>query len=188
MLATILSRFWWMTVIRGVIGILFGIMLFAWPQISLASLVLVFGAFALADGAANVVTAIGGRDENENWWVLLLAGLAGIGVGVLTFLNPGATALALLFYIAIWAIAIGLLQIVAAIRLRAEIEGEFWLGLAGVASIVFGALIAARPGEGALAVLWLIATYAIAHGVILLVLAFEARGFVKRVKTAVKPA
>jgi uncharacterized membrane protein HdeD (DUF308 family) len=188
MLATILSRFWWMTIIRGVIGVLFGIMLFAWPQISLASLVLVFGAFALADGVGNVVTAIGGRDENENWWVLLLAGLAGMGVGVLTFLNPGATALALLFYIAIWAIAIGLLQIVAAIRLRAEIEGEFWLGLAGVASIVFGALIAARPGEGALAVLWLIATYAIVYGAILIVLAFEARGFVKRVKTAVKTA
>ena len=188
MLATILSRFWWMTLIRGVIGVLFGIMLFAWPQISLASLVLVFGAFALADGATNVATAIGGRDENENWWVLLLAGLAGIGVGVLTFLNPGATALALLFYIAIWAIAIGLLQIVAAIRLRKEIEGEFWLGLAGVASIVFGALIAARPGEGALAVLWLIATYAIVYGVILILLAFEARGFVNRVKTAVKTA
>ncbi len=188
MLATILSHFWWMTLIRGVIAILFGIMLFAWPQMSLASLVLVFGAFALADGVANVVTAIGGREENETWWVLLLAGLAGIGVGALTFLNPGATALALLFYIAIWAIATGLLQIVAAVRLRKEIEGEFWLGLAGLASIVFGVLIAARPGEGALAVLWLIATYAIAYGVILIVLAFQARGFVNRVKAAVKTA
>ena len=188
MLATILSHYWWMTLIRGVIAILFGIMLFAWPQMSLASLVLVFGAFALADGVANVVTAIGGREENETWWVLLLSGLAGIGVGVLTFLNPGATALALLFYIAIWAIATGLLQVVAAVRLRKEIEGEFWLGLAGVASIVFGALIAARPGEGALAVLWLIATYAITYGVILIVLAFQARGFVNRVKAAVKTA
>jgi uncharacterized membrane protein HdeD (DUF308 family) len=188
MLATILSHYWWMTLIRGVIAILFGIMLFAWPQMSLASLVLVFGAFALADGVANVVTAIGGREENETWWVLLLSGLAGVGVGVLTFLNPGATALALLFYIAIWAIATGLLQVVAAVRLRKEIEGEFWLGLAGLASIVFGALIAARPGEGALAVLWLIATYAIAYGVILIVLAFQARGFVNRVKAAVKTA
>jgi uncharacterized membrane protein HdeD (DUF308 family) len=186
MLATILSHYWWMTLIRGVIAILFGIMLFAWPQMSLASLVLVFGAFALADGVANVVTAIGGRDENETWWVLLLSGLAGVGVGVLTFLNPGATALALLFYIAIWAIATGLLQIVAAVRLRKEIEGEFWLGLAGVASMLRGHRCEA--GEGALAVLWLIATYAIAYGVILIVLAFQARGFVNRVKAAVKTA
>src|SRR5262245_22797621 len=76
-----------------------------WPQISLASLVLLFGVFALADGIANVATAVGGRDEHESWWVLLLAGLAGIGVGIRTFFNPGATALGLLFYIAIWAVA-----------------------------------------------------------------------------------
>jgi uncharacterized membrane protein HdeD (DUF308 family) len=188
MLATILSRFWWMTLLRGVIAILFGIMLFAWPQISLASLVLVFGAFAFVDGVTNLVTALGGRKEHESWWVLLLTGLAGIGIGVLTFLNPGVTALALLFYIAIWAIAIGLLEIVAAIRLRQEIKGEFWLGLAGVASVAFGVLIAGRPGEGALAVLWLIGTYAIAYGAILVILAFQARSFVKRLKKAVAPA
>jgi uncharacterized membrane protein HdeD (DUF308 family) len=117
--------------------------------------------------------------------VLLLAGLAGIVVGVLTFLNPALTALALLFYIAIWAIATGLLQIVAAIRLRKEIEGELWLGLAGLASIVFGVLLTARPGEGALAVLWLIATYAIVSGVILVILAIKAQTFVGRVKAAV---
>lgn len=105
MLAQVLSRYWWMTLIRGVIAILFGIMLFVWPQISLASLVLLFGVFALADGIANVATAVGGRDEHESWWVLLLAGLAGIGVGIRTFFNPGATALGLLFYIAIWAVA-----------------------------------------------------------------------------------
>ncbi|MGH9460991.1 MAG: HdeD family acid-resistance protein [Vicinamibacteria bacterium] len=185
MLSTILSRYWWMTLIRGAIAILFGIMLFVWPQISLVSLVLVFGAFALADGVANVVTAIGGRQEHESWWVLLLAGLAGIGIGVLTFFNPAVTALALLFYIAIWAIATGLLEIVAAIRLRKEIEGEFWLALSGLASVAFGMILVARPGAGALAVLWLIGAYAIAFGAMLLVLAFKARGFVKRVKAAV---
>jgi len=184
MFAKILSRFWWMILIRGVLSVLFGIMVFAWPGISLFSLVLLFGAFVLADGFGNVVTAIGGRDEQENWWVLLLAGLAGIALGVLTFFNPGVTALALLFYIAIWAIATGLLQIVAAIRLRKEIEGEFWLGLGGLASVVFGMLLVARPGQGALAVLWLIAVYAIAFGVILIILAFKARGFVKRIEAA----
>jgi uncharacterized membrane protein HdeD (DUF308 family) len=188
MLARILSRYWWMTLIRGIIAILFGVMLFAWPQISLLSLVLVFGAFAFADGVVGVVTAVGGRREHESWWVLLLAGLAGIGVGVLTFLNPGVTALVLLFYIAIWAIATGLLEIVAAVRLRKEIEGEFWLGLAGLATIVFGILLVARPQVGALAVLWLIGGYAVAFGVMLLLLAFEARGFLNRLKAAASTA
>src|SRR5262245_16551347 len=156
MLADILSKYWWMTVLRGVIAILFGITIFARPGISLVSLVLVFGVFALADGIANVVTAVGGRKTHEGWWMLLLGGLAGIGVGLLTLVSPGVTALALLFYIAIWAIATGLIEIVAAIRLRKEIEGEFWLGLAGAASILFGVLLAARPGIGALAVLTII--------------------------------
>lgn len=185
MLAQILSRYWWMTLLRGVIAILFGAMIFAQPGISLTSLVLVFGAFVLADGVALVVTAFGGRTQNENWWVLLLAGLAGVGAGILTLFNPGVTALALLFYIAIWAIATGLLQIVAAIRLRKEIEGEVWMGLGGLASVAFGVLVASRPGEGALVVLWLIASYAILFGLTLVILAFKAKGFVKRAKAAV---
>jgi uncharacterized membrane protein HdeD (DUF308 family) len=184
MLANILSRYWWMTLIRGLVGILFGIMLFAKPGISLVSLVLVFGAFALADGIANIITAIGGRREHPSWWLLLLAGLAGIAIGLLTFYNPGLTALALLFYIAIWAIAIGFLEIIAAVRLRKEIQGEFWLALAGVISVLFGMFLVARPGAGALAVLWFIATYAIIFGVIMVALAFRTRGFVKYVKAA----
>jgi uncharacterized membrane protein HdeD (DUF308 family) len=173
-----------MILLRGVISILFGIMVFAWPGISLVSLVLLFGAFALADGFGNVVTAIGGRNEHENWWVLLLAGVAGIALGVLTFFNPAITALALLFYIAVWAIATGLLEIVAAIRLRKEIEGELWLGLGGLASVLFGLLLLARPGQGALAVLWLIAAFALVFGSMLVVLALKARGFAKRVEAA----
>jgi uncharacterized membrane protein HdeD (DUF308 family) len=173
-----------MILLRGVISILFGIMVFAWPGISLVSLVLLFGAFALADGFGNVVTAIGGRNEHENWWVLLLAGVAGIALGVLTFFNPAITALALLFYIAVWAIATGLLEIVAAIRLRKEIEGELWLGLGGLASVLFGLLLLARPGQGALAVLWLIAAFALVFGSMLVILALKARGFAKRVEAA----
>ena len=185
MLARILSRYWWMILLRGVISILFGIMVFAWPGISLVSLVLLFGAFALADGFGNVVTAFGGRREHENWWVLLFAGLAGVALGVLTFLNPAVTALALLFYIAVWAIVTGVLQIVTAIRLRKEIEGELWLALGGAASVAFGMLLIARPGSGALTVLWLIAAFAVAYGIILVILALKARGFAKRVEAAV---
>jgi len=182
MLSTILARFWWMILLRGILAILFGLLVFAWPGITLLSLVFLFGFYALADGIANVVTAIGGRGEQEHWWVLLLLGLAGVALGILTFLNPGLTALALLFYIAVWAIVTGVLQIVAAIRLRKEVEGEFWLALAGAASVGLGLLLLARPGEGALAVLGIIGFYAILYGVVLLILAFRARAFARNVR------
>jgi uncharacterized membrane protein HdeD (DUF308 family) len=183
MFANILSRYWWMTLLRGVIWILFGIVVFVQPAISLVALTVLFGAFALADGIAAIVTAVSGRHEHENWWVLLLVGLAGIGVGLMTFLSPGLTALVLLFYIAAWAIVTGVLEIVAAVRLRKEIEGEFWLALAGVLSIAFGVMLIARPGAGALSVLWIIASFAIAFGVSLILLAFRVRGFVNRLAT-----
>ena len=185
MLAKILSRFWWIILIRGVLAVLFGITLFAWPAISLSSLMFLFGFFTLADGIGNVVNAIGGRQEHEHWWVLFLAGLTGIALGVLTLTNPGATALVILFYIAIWVIATGILQIVVAVRLRKEIEGEFWMMLGGLASVIVGLLLVARPGEGVLAVMWLIASYAIAFGTIQIILALRVRSFVKRVKTVI---
>jgi uncharacterized membrane protein HdeD (DUF308 family) len=186
MFAKILSRYWWMTLLRGVLWILFGIVVFTRPGITLAALTLLFGAFVLADGVGNVVTAFGGRQEHENWWLLLLVGLLGIGVGLLSLMNPALTALALLFYIAIWAISTGVLQIVAAIRLRREIEGEFWLILGGLASVAFGLLVVARPGAGALSVLWLIGTYAIVLGIALVLLSLKARGFAARLAGALK--
>jgi uncharacterized membrane protein HdeD (DUF308 family) len=176
-LAAILSRNWWVLLLRGIVAIVFGVLAWLQPGISLAALVLLFGAYSMADGILGAWTAVAGRKEHEHWWVLLLEGLVGIGVGVLTLFAPGVTALALLFYIAIWAIATGVLEIVAAIRLRKEIEGEWLLVLGGLASVAFGVLLMARPGAGALAVLWIIAAYAVVFGVILVVLAFKARSF-----------
>ena len=185
MLSNVLSQYWWMILLRGVLSILFGLVLFTQPGISLVTLTLLFGAFALVHGVGNVMSAFGGRNQYASWWVLLLAGLAGILVGVLTFLSPGTTALILLYYIAGWAIATGVFEVVAAIHLRKEIKGEFWLALGGLASVAFGLLLIARPGVGALTVLWLIGSYAIAFGVILVLLAFKARGFVSHVRSAV---
>lgn len=179
-LAAILFRNWWVLLLRGLAAIAFGVLIWFQPGISLAALVLLFGAYAMVDGILGVWTAIAGRTEHEHWWVLLLEGSLGIGVGVLTFFAPGVTALALLFYIAIWAIATGVLEIVAAIRLRKEIEGEWLLILSGLASIVFGVLLVAQPGAGALAVLWLIATYAVVFGVLLVLLALKARSFISQ--------
>lgn len=180
-LASIYSRTWWMLLLRGLAAIVFGILTWLQPAISLAALVLLFGAYSFVDGIFGTWAAIAGRKDHEHWWVLLLAGLLGIGVGILTFIAPGITALALLFYIAIWAIATGVLEIVAAIRLRKEIEGEWLLFLAGLASVVFGIFLAAQPGVGAIAVLWLIGSYAILFGALLVALAFKARHFDKAV-------
>ena len=180
-LADILSRGWWHLLLRGLAAIAFGVLTWLWPGISLAALVLLFGAYALMDGVLAVWTALSGRKEYDGWWVLLLIGLLGIGVGVMTFATPGLTAYALLLYIAIWAIFRGVLEIATAIRLRKEIEGEWVLVLGGVISVAFGALILARPGAGALAVLSLIAIYAVLVGILLVMLAFKLRNLGSRV-------
>lgn len=183
-LASILTRSWWLLLLRGLAAIAFGVLTWVQPGISLAALVLLFGAYALVDGIFAVWMAIAGHKDHEHWWLLLLGGLVGIGVGILTFMAPGVTALAVVFYIAIWAIATGVLQIATAVRLRKEIKGEWVLILAGLASVAFGLILAARPGVGALALLWLIAAYAIVFGALFVALAIKARGFVRRVAHA----
>jgi uncharacterized membrane protein HdeD (DUF308 family) len=175
--ASILYRSWWVLLLRGLAAIAFGVMTFFWPGLSLAALILLFGAYALADGVLTVFAAVVGRKEHAYWWVMLLEGLLGIGIGILVFFAPGLTAFAVLLYIAIRAIATGILQIAAAIRLRHEIQGEWMLILAGLASVLFGIVLIARPGAGALAVLWLIASFAVVFGVLLVILAFKARRF-----------
>jgi uncharacterized membrane protein HdeD (DUF308 family) len=180
MIGEILSRYWWMTVLRGLFWILFGVVILARPGISLLSLTLALGIVIFADGILNVMNAFAGRKVHEDWWVLLLVGLTGIGIGALTFYSPQTTALALVFYVAIWAIATGLLQIAAAIRLRRQLAGEVWWILAGIASVIFGVLLIVQPAAGALTLLWLFAVYAIAFGVLLVLLAFRVRSGIKR--------
>lgn len=179
-LTRVLHRGWWLLLLRGVAAIIFGVLTWLQPGISLVVLVLYFGAYSLVDGIFGAVAAIAGRKMTEYWWVLLLESLVGIGIGVMTFVVPGITALALLFYIAIWAIATGVLEIVAAIRLRREIEGEILLVLAGLISVVFGVLLIAQPAAGVLTLVWLIASFAVAFGILLLLLAFKARGFARQ--------
>lgn len=180
-LAYILHRGWWLLLLRGVVAIAFGLLTWFQPGISIGALVLLFGAFSFADGIFATWTAVAGRAHNEYWGMLLLRGLLGIGIGVLAFVEPGVLALALLFYIAIWAIATGVLEIAAAIRLRREIEGEWWLILSGLVSVIFGTVLVAHPGAGALALLWLIGSFAVVFGVLLVVLALKARGFAGRI-------
>ncbi|MGO9996105.1 MAG: HdeD family acid-resistance protein [Steroidobacteraceae bacterium] len=180
-LGSILSRNWWLMLLRGIVAIGFGILIFAKPQISLQALVYLFGAYALVEGILGLWVAVQASKDIESWWVLLLWGLLGIAVGILAFVKPGTTALALLFYIAIWAIATGVLEIVAAVRLRQLIKDEWLLILAGLASLAFGVALIVQPEAGALAVLWLIGAYAIAFGLLIVIFAFKIRSFVGKV-------
>ena len=183
-LASLLNRGWWLLLLRGLAAIVFGVLTWLQPGISLAALVLLFGAYAAADGVLGLWAAFAGAKDSKHWWLLLLEGVVGIGVGLLAFTAPGLTALALLYYIAIWAIVTGVLEIVAAIRLRKEIKNEWMLILAGLASVVFGLVLTARPGLGALSLLWLIGSYALLFGVLLVILALKARGFAKAIARA----
>jgi uncharacterized membrane protein HdeD (DUF308 family) len=172
-----LGHNWGWILLRGVAAVLFGVLAIAWPGITLATLVIVWGAYALAEGLLTLIAAWQVRDEGRPFWSLVVVGLLGIAAGVITFLWPGITALTLLMIIAVWALIMGIFQIIAAIRLRKVIEREWLLGLSGVASVIFGVLMIISPGAGALAVLWLIAAYAIVFGVLLIVLGFRLRSF-----------
>lgn len=172
----LLSKNWWKFVARGVCAIVFGVLAFAWPGITLLTLVILFGVFALIDGIFSIITAISMRKTMEDWWVLLLKGLAGISIGLITYFAPGVTAFALILYIAVWSLVTGVLELVVAIRLRKVVQGEFWLILSGIASIAFAFLLLARPGVGALSILWIIAIYAIIFGILLVALGFKLRG------------
>jgi uncharacterized membrane protein HdeD (DUF308 family) len=171
---TQLSRNWWLLALRGVAAILFGILAFVWPQETLTVFVYLFGAYVLADGVLSAAAALTLMKGRQRGW-LLLQGVVGIGIAIVTFLWPSVTGLTLLYLIAIWAIVTGVLEIVTAIELRREIAGEWLLILSGVASVVFGVLVILFPGAGALSILWLIAAYAIVFGALLVALSFKLR-------------
>jgi uncharacterized membrane protein HdeD (DUF308 family) len=170
-----LGRNWGWVVLRGVAAVLFGVLAFAWPGITLAALVIIWGAYALADGVLALIAAYRVRDQGKPFWSLLIVGLLGIAAGIVTFIWPGMTALVLLMFIAAWAVVMGIFQIIAAIRLRKEIRGEWLLRLSGVLSVLFGIVMFVQPGAGALAVIWAIGSFAIVFGVLLIWLGFKLK-------------
>jgi len=171
-----LAQNWWALVLRGVCALLFGVGAFVWPGITLAVLILLYGAYALVEGVLEVAWALMGRQPGSFPWGVLLAGLAGIAVGIVTFVSPGLTALALLYVIAAWAIIRGVFEIIAAIHLRKELENEWLLGLSGVLSVGLGVLLIVSPGAGALALLWWIGGFAIVAGILMILLGLRLKG------------
>jgi len=170
-----LVRNWWVFVLRGVVAILFGVLAFAQPGITLQVLVVLFGLWALFDGVLALIGSVGAAEAHEPWWPLVLIGLLGIAAGIATFKWPGITALVLLFVIAYWSIFRGLLEIVAAVRLRHLVQGEWWFIVGGLASIAFGVLLVMYPGTGLLAVIWLVGLYAVIYGIALLMFGFRLK-------------
>jgi len=171
----LLASNWWALAIRGVVAILFGVLTFFWPAITLAVLALLFGAYAMVDGIFNIVSAIRGGRGHERWWVLLLEGVVSLAAAAVTFLWPGITVLAFVYVLGAWAVITGVLEFAAAIRLRKHITGEWLLALAGIASVVFGFLLMFWPFTGAIVVAWWIGAYSIVFGALMLALSFRLR-------------
>jgi uncharacterized membrane protein HdeD (DUF308 family) len=177
----IMTRNWWALAIRGLAGIVFGMIAFLWPGITLAALVLLFGAYAITDGIFAIIAAVNASGKEKKWWALLIMGILSIIAGVITFIVPGITALFLLNLIAFWSIFTGVFEIAAAIRLRKEITGEWLMILGGIASVLFGVLLLLIPVAGALAVILWIGAYALVSGALLLALAFRLRSMERRI-------
>ncbi len=181
---SMLARNWWTFALRGLAAVTFGILALIWPEETLLALVLLFGAFALVEGILAVIAGIASRRYFESWWAVLLRGVLGILIGLLTFFWPNITALVLLYFIAAWALVTGIFEIVAAIELRRLITGEWAMILGGLLSILFGILLFVFPGAGAVGLVWLIGVYAIAFGILLIVLALRLRGLRREFETA----
>ena len=170
-----LAKNWWALALRGVAAIVFGILAFAWPGITILSLVMLYGAYALVDGVFSIFAAIGGGTPAPRWW-LAVVGILGVLAGLIAFANPVLVGLYLLWFIGAWAIVSGVMEIIGAIRLRKEIDNEWMLILHGVISVLFGIMLFAWPVTSALALIWVIGAYAIAAGVIMIALAFRLKG------------
>lgn len=174
--ADVIALNWWMMALRGAAAIAFGILAFVWPGITLLSLVFLFGAYALTNGVLSLIAAFKAPKGTGNKGSLASLGLLSIIAGLLSFFIPGITAMGLVLLIAAWALVNGVTEIVAAIKLRKVITGEWLLILAGLVSIAFGIVLFLQPSVGALALVFWIGAWAIAMGILLIILAYKIKG------------
>ena len=174
---SLISRDWWVFALRGVAAILFGILAFAWPCITLTALVFLFGAYAFVDGVSLLISlARGDRDARRHAWAVGIMGVLGIVASIVTLVWPGITALLLLYIVAFWAITMGVFQVISAIELRKVIDNELWMALGGVMSVVFGAFLIATPGSGLVSLVLILGFWAVVFGASSLGLAYRLRG------------
>ena len=171
----VLARNWWALLIRGIAAVVFGILAFLWPGMTIFVLVVLFAVYAFVDGVFAIVAAVRAAQAHERWWPFVLEGIVGLAIAAITVYDITLTALALYFTIAAWAFITGVLEIAAAIQLRKTIANEWLLVLAGICSIIFGVLMIWHPVAAALAIVWIIATYAVVFGIIMIALSLRLR-------------
>ncbi|WP_272858979.1 HdeD family acid-resistance protein [Paracoccus stylophorae] len=173
-----LAEHWWLFLMRGILAIVFGILAFMWPALTVLVLTLLWGAYAVADGIMALWAAFAGQQgtRGNRWWLALL-GVLGIVAGIIAFTSPGVAAIALLVVIAFWAIVAGIAQIVGAIRLRHEITDEWLLGLSGVLLLLFGLALIFQPVSGILSIIWLISLGSLVFGILTVMFAFKLRRY-----------
>lgn len=171
----VLTRNWWMWLIRGIAAVIFGILAYLWPGATWVAIGILFGAYAFVDGIFAIVATVRAAETQQRWWPFLIEGVIGILIAAITFYDVGITIFALYFTIAAWAFLTGIFEIVAAVQLRKHISNEIWLILGGIASIAFGVLMIWFPLVGALTIIWLIAAYAIVFGIIMIAFSLRLR-------------
>lgn len=181
-----ITRNWWTFALRGVVAVIFGVTALIWPEQMMQALVLVFGVYALVDGTLTIATGIASVRYFKRWWALLLEGISGILIGMLAFFLPDVTALALVYFIAAWALITGIFEIVTALQLRREIAGEWRLILSGLLSISLSVLLFVFPIVGKVSLVWLIGIYAIFFGITMIILAFRLRSLWRKFENVIK--
>ena len=173
-----LARHWWVFLIRGLVAVAFGLVALFYPTATLFTFILFYAVFSIVDGVFAVVSAIRGAEGLGPRWWLALVGVLGIVAGVAAYFWPGLTALALLMVIGAWALVYGVVEIVGAIRLRKEIDNEWLLLIHGILAALFGLIVLVRPGAGALALISMIAAFALLSGLLLIFLSLRLRTLV----------
>lgn len=174
----VLHKAWRNVLVAGILSILFGVLTYAWPGATVTTLAWIFAFSVIAQGISLASAGWQSRSEEKNWWIFLLIGIINIVAGLACFFNPGLTAVFLVTLMGLSWLFSGVLEIYAAIKLRKEIDNEGWLILGGLLSVVSGLVVIVHPGAGALAMAWLIATYAVVFGILLILLAVKAKNWV----------
>jgi uncharacterized membrane protein HdeD (DUF308 family) len=171
---------WWTVLLRGLTAVAFGVIAFTWPHVTIATLVLVFGLYALIHGILSLGAAISGHGEGGSRVLLAIEGIIGLAAGIVTLRSPSTTAMVLVFFIWVWAIATGVLRLAEAFRLRKEISGDLWLALSGVVTVLLGLILLLRPALGAVGLAWIIGGYALLLGLFEILLGRELRAMRQR--------
>ena len=174
-LSSFYQRSWWSLMIRGVVAVIFGLLALLWPDKTLDFLTTLFGVFVLVVGLVATIGAIMHRRESDNWWLILIPGIAGIVIGIISIAMPPFTQTVIIYLIAIWSLVSGLGQIYSAMKIRKDVEGEWIPILIGIISVVLGVILFVRPRDAAATVMWLVGLFVLVLGILWIIMGFRVR-------------